>query len=363
MDMLMFLFHLFMFCLVISASGDCQYSSCGDNNILIRFPFRFQGQQQPHCGYPGFNLTCTDDSRIVLILPHTGNLYVRNINYLRQQIQVYDPDDCLPNRLQSLNLSGSPFTAILLRSYTFISCPTQNMGSQFIPVECLSNSTHFVSVVLSVNLTNPLPESCNVIRNLSVPVANVRDHLSEDLWLTWYSPDCRQCESQGGMCRFESRHSDQVLCFYDQQPGRESRHGRVYKLSILSAVGPALICVIVLACFVYYGHRRVITSRTVVALSLQTTEDNTRMGLDESTIETYQKLVLGESRRLPGLNDLCCSICLSEYKSKDTIRCIPECTHCFHAHCIDEWLRMNGTCPLCRNTPSPSHVHVVSSTS
>lgn len=219
MDMLKFLFHLFMLCLVISALGDCQYSWCGDNNIIIRFPFRLQGQQQPHCGYPGFKLICTNDSRIVLTLPHTRNFYVRKINYLRQQMQVYDPDDCLPNRLQNLNLSGSPFTVILLRSYTFLSCPTQNMGSQFIPVECLSNSTHFVSAVLSVNLTRPLPQSCNVMRNLSVPVANFRDHLSEDLWLSWYSPGCRQCESQGDMCGFESSYSHHIRCFSDQQSG------------------------------------------------------------------------------------------------------------------------------------------------
>lgn len=82
------------------------------------------------------------------------------------------------------------------------------------------------------------------------------------------------------------------------------------------------------------------------------------MGLDETTIESYEKLVLGESRRLPGPNDITCPICLSEYCSKETLRCIPDCKHCFHAECIDEWLRLNGTCPVCRNNPSPSAAHV-----
>ncbi|XWS46220.1 hypothetical protein CRYUN_Cryun14cG0045600 [Craigia yunnanensis] len=75
-------------------------------------------------------------------------------------------------------------------------------------------------------------------------------------------------------------------------------------------------------------------------------------GLNESTIESYQKLVLGESRRIPGLNNSTCPICLSEYLSKETIRCIPECKHYFHAECVDERLRMNTTCPVCRNSPS-----------
>ncbi|XP_040992882.1 putative RING-H2 finger protein ATL69 [Juglans microcarpa x Juglans regia] len=78
------------------------------------------------------------------------------------------------------------------------------------------------------------------------------------------------------------------------------------------------------------------------------------MGLDGSIIESYPKTVLGESRRLPTPNHGPCSICLSDYLPKDTIRCIPDCHHCFHANCIDEWLRMSATCPLCRTSPAPS---------
>ncbi|XP_020413744.1 putative RING-H2 finger protein ATL69 [Prunus persica] len=78
------------------------------------------------------------------------------------------------------------------------------------------------------------------------------------------------------------------------------------------------------------------------------------MGLDGPTIDSYPKLVLGESRRLPQRNYTVCSICLSEYKPRDQVRCIPDCHHCFHAECVDEWLRMSATCPICRNSPAPS---------
>ncbi|KAF8403701.1 hypothetical protein HHK36_011805 [Tetracentron sinense] len=80
------------------------------------------------------------------------------------------------------------------------------------------------------------------------------------------------------------------------------------------------------------------------------------VGLGKPIIDSYPKLILGESRRLPKPNNGPCSICLSEYRPKDTVRCIPECHHCFHADCIDEWLRMSATCPLCRNSPAPSPV-------
>ncbi|GAV64421.1 hypothetical protein CFOL_v3_07939 [Cephalotus follicularis] len=34
---------------------------------------------------------------------------------------------------------------------------------------------------------------------------------------------------------------------------------------------------------------------------------------------------------LPGRNDSSCAICLSEYCDKETLSCVPECGHCFHA--------------------------------
>lgn len=132
-------------------------------------------------------------------------------------------------------------------------------------------------------------------------------------------------------------------------------------------MGPAIIFVIAIACYASLKYRRGNTARIAAAQRSEPSAISPQpsiatMGLDDSTIESYQKLVLGESRRVPGPNDGCCTICLSEYKTKDTIRCIPECAHCFHAECIDEWLSMNSTCPLCRNSPShPSTVQVMAS--
>lgn len=77
-------------------------------------------------------------------------------------------------------------------------------------------------------------------------------------------------------------------------------------------------------------------------------------GLDEPTIASYPRTVLGESRRLPNPEHNICPICLSEYQPKDTLRTIPDCQHCFHADCIDEWLRLNAACPVCRNFPKSS---------
>ncbi|KAG6783294.1 hypothetical protein POTOM_012739 [Populus tomentosa] len=98
-----------------------------------------------------------------------------------------------------------------------------------------------------------------------------------------------------------------------------------------------------------YGPHRHFTTRDSIELMPAVV-----VGLDEPIIESYPKMVLGDSRRLPKPNEGPCSICLSGYLPQDTIRCIPYCNHCFHADCIDGWLKMNATCPLCRNSPAPS---------
>ncbi|CAN6561577.1 unnamed protein product [Malus baccata var. baccata] len=100
----------------------------------------------------------------------------------------------------------------------------------------------------------------------------------------------------------------------------------------------------------YYEHR----NRRFSTISNSTEPMVVLMGLDDPIIDSYPKLVLSESQRLPQRNDVICSICLSEYKPKDQVRCIPDCHHCFHVECVDEWLRMSATCLVCRNSPALS---------
>lgn len=84
------------------------------------------------------------------------------------------------------------------------------------------------------------------------------------------------------------------------------------------------------------------------------------LGLDGIVLNTYPKIVLGESMRMPRPNDYGpCSICLCDYKPNDLVRCIPDCHHCFHADCVDEWLKMSVTCPLCRSSPATPLAEVV----
>ena len=128
----------------------------------------------------------------------------------------------------------------------------------------------------------------------------------------------------------------------------------VFRIIALCVTVPAIATSIIIATFICFT-RGPDFNRQEAELALQSVNES--QGLDESTIESYTKVIIGESRRLPaGPNDITCPICLSDYHANETLKCIPECQHCFHSECIDEWLRRKGTCPVCRNSPSPARV-------
>ncbi|XWS56089.1 hypothetical protein CRYUN_Cryun09bG0056800 [Craigia yunnanensis] len=79
------------------------------------------------------------------------------------------------------------------------------------------------------------------------------------------------------------------------------------------------------------------------------------VGLDEEMIKSYPKLLYSEVKlHKKDSTATCCSICLADYKSSDTLRLLPDCNHLFHLKCVDPWLRLHPTCPVCRTSPIPT---------
>ncbi|WZZ42489.1 hypothetical protein YC2023_038748 [Brassica napus] len=44
-----------------------------------------------------------------------------------------------------------------------------------------------------------------------------------------------------------------------------------------------------------------------------------------------------------------CVVCLSKLEDGDKARLLPTCNHWFHADCIEKWLQLHSSCPICRN--------------
>ncbi|CAN6288874.1 unnamed protein product [Urochloa humidicola] len=55
----------------------------------------------------------------------------------------------------------------------------------------------------------------------------------------------------------------------------------------------------------------------------------------------------GKGRKPKGIPEDC-PICLEPFADDDGVRVVPACGHLYHAPCIDRWLDMRNSCPVCR---------------
>ena len=56
---------------------------------------------------------------------------------------------------------------------------------------------------------------------------------------------------------------------------------------------------------------------------------------------------LHKFKRQPSFTLKDCVICLENISDEEFVK--TKCNHSFHSGCIKNWLRTNGSCPLCRN--------------
>ncbi|XVF51321.1 hypothetical protein PTKIN_Ptkin04bG0175500 [Pterospermum kingtungense] len=338
-------------------------TSCSGGRPVVQFPFGLNadGNRNRPCSYPGFGLSCSNKTgELVLNLPQSGEFLVEQIDYQAQHVWISDPDACLANRFfQSFNVSGTPFDSGPWDTVTFFNCSASEAADAGLPpIPCLSNQNYSIVVletktVASVESTISQSTGCHSLRTVRVPV-----FVSEGaVLLEWYNPDCSSCVERGGDCGLKNRTTQEIGCFNLPSQDGLSR-GAKYGLSVGVGI-PGFLCLIGLVSFVGSRVRRNCQRRRNLpgmefSTSISPSPPVIVTGLDGPTIESYPKTKLGESGRLPEPNDNTCPICLSEYQPKETLRTIPECSHYFHANCIDEWLKLNGSCPLCRNSPGGS---------
>ncbi|KAL9246647.1 hypothetical protein vseg_020155 [Gypsophila vaccaria] len=200
------------------------------------------------------------------------------------------------------------------------------------------------------------PEMDDELYNYPVDMSDVI------LQLNWGVPDCGDCLANGGSCAFANDSGLAVACFL---PPNSTGLPRSAKYGLILGIGIPLMALLCIIGVTYYIRFRATRTRNQNGQQRYTNTESSpaifpqpvilTFGLDRPTIESYPKTTLGESKRLPKTSDGTCPICLCEYQSMETLRSIPECNHYFHADCIDEWLRMNATCPLCRKSP---HQHL-----
>jgi len=105
-------------------------------------------------------------------------------------------------------------------------------------------------------------------------------------------------------------------------------------------------------------HR--INSRDAIRVVIVNRQEEVKEGLSEAEIQSIEKWKLSRMSELKMIVtwsdnfessdefQSVCSICIENIKINDWYKQLPKCEHYFHADCIDKWLRVRDSCPLCR---------------
>ncbi|XP_019191110.1 PREDICTED: putative RING-H2 finger protein ATL21A isoform X2 [Ipomoea nil] len=382
---LLLLLFVYSSLLIHAMAGDCQSSSCSEGGVSVRFPFGLENHQSfMSCAYnPLFSLKCSTSnysssttqqrSPLVFNLPSSGDFFVRNINYLKQEIQLYDPSNCLPKRFLKLDLSFSPFKPLSYTNYTFLRCPkhaVKHPSNSFSIIDCLSNSTVSVlatssmSVVRAMNICEPYAA------NLHVPVSRSgqsQDWFSSDFRLRWNAPDCRRCEAQGGVCAFAPFADytiQDIACSFDNATtpaGTKSsvkKGTRIFWIIVVCIILPGVAFMSCMWCLKKTGvyitkqlsrswYRR---SRSRGAVhnpsEMPTTSVPTPLFTAEAEARVFEDDIGSSSRRNR------CAICLQDNQPWEQrpwlmLQQQQGCQHSFHPHCLAQWLEFNQGCWRC----------------
>ncbi|KAF2312148.1 hypothetical protein GH714_028290 [Hevea brasiliensis] len=177
---------LLLFVLVLVGRGvglnECQESRCGKHGPPIRFPFRLKNRQPEFCGFPGFDLSCTETQDTLLELPTSVKLYINTIDYASQVIFASDPNNCLPRQLLNFNLSNSPFKFGERFQYDYV----------------------FFNLALPLHL---------VRRCITFHQFPWNSSAETILHLKWSKPACGFCEAQDKYCRLKNSTRFETECF------------------------------------------------------------------------------------------------------------------------------------------------------
>ncbi|KAB5515908.1 hypothetical protein DKX38_026556 [Salix brachista] len=180
--------------------------SCGNPGPEIRFPFRIKGEQPDHCGYPGFDLSCSDDNSTVLELPTGVSLLIEEIDYIEKIIYARDPLRCFPRKLLSFSLGASHFQIYRPYDWTLFNCSSNEKRSPYgNKIPCLSAFNHDVYAVGSSHtISDSDLLSCTKMYNIYGFTYGMLDEENYRLTISWFNPTCGSSEAE---CYGVQKHS------------------------------------------------------------------------------------------------------------------------------------------------------------
>ncbi|CAJ1972272.1 unnamed protein product [Sphenostylis stenocarpa] len=215
---------------------------CG--RVHIQFPFYLRNSKLNHTtDYPrGFDLLCTDAHETVIELTSIPiKLFVENIDYKSQQIQLSDPQNCITRELIKLgNSSIAPFK--------FQSSTDRNVSF----FRCNSKSCPILELGAYADFIDPVIISCTKVSEVFSVQWLVQNDLKSTVVVEWTNPDCSSCEAQGSKCKYKNGTQSEIECFVCPTNGIQT--STIVLIVAGGIVGFILVLLLVKALFYVYDH-------------------------------------------------------------------------------------------------------------
>lgn len=129
----------------------------------------------------------------------------------------------------------------------------------------------------------------------------------------------------------------------------DENDGLVLKLIIcLIAAASAAVVVTVYHCITARHMRQRFPPQEVLGWRRQQQQHETSVSLENSVAELLPARKYRKSS--VGVDEGTCAICICEFEDDEELRTLPDCSHSFHAACIDMWLYSHWSCPMCRSS-------------
>ncbi|KAK7340329.1 hypothetical protein VNO77_21031 [Canavalia gladiata] len=111
------------------------------------------------------------------------------------------------------------------------------------------------------------------------------------------------------------------------------------------------LCLFIRLCYVYMVIRHDQGHNPNTSTHHDDDDQNKSTGLPINIINSYHTFPYKTNVGTTYGHDTSCSICIADYKESEILRMMPQCYHYFHRDCVDLWLKVNASCPICRNSP------------
>ncbi|CAN6562225.1 unnamed protein product [Malus baccata var. baccata] len=244
------------------ASHVCLESKCGDDQgAAIHFPLRIS--RKHHYGNPGLECNGRYEQQILV------KLFVKHIDYKRQEIQVYPPSDCLLlkpvevtnidyKRLEILVSPQSNHSSYFeILNLTLFSCPTSVARHRDLyQVPCLGDPGRRIYAIDSIYILKAFfwnLQSCSKMYDvLSVPFGDWVGNVPV-LQFKWSKPNCTECEAEGKRCTWKNNGTNsEIECQHVSKPSN------TWKLVVTGGIlGSVLLVLLMIAAYrVYRADRK-----------------------------------------------------------------------------------------------------------